>query len=133
MTAPEAVDTGTALPVRVVVDPDGTGSAVVDEVLQLPAVPGGEGPTALRVAAVGQGTTSLFRFPAGFENDFHNAPEPSWMLFLAGRLEVTTSDGTTVVLAAGDAVRFEDVSGPGHRSRVVSDEDVLVASMPALP
>ncbi|MGY1773724.1 hypothetical protein [Blastococcus sp. SYSU D00813] len=71
----------------------------------------------------------MYRFPAGFANDFHNAPAPTWMLFLTGRFEITTSDGSRRLFGPGDVVRFEDVTGPGHRSRVVSDDDVHVVTV----
>ena len=44
-----------------------------------------------------------------------------WFLLLAGELEVETGGGETRRVSAGDAVLVEDVTGPGHRTRVVGD------------
>ncbi|WP_409332374.1 hypothetical protein [Trujillonella humicola] len=127
MSTAEAVTT--AVPVHVVLGPEGGESTVATDTLALPPVPGLTGAARVYAGGLGAGPGTVFRFPAGFANDFHNAPGTTWMLFLTGRFEVTTSDGSSVVLAAGDIVRFEDVTGPGHRSRVVSDEDVLVVTV----
>ena len=52
------------------------------------------------------------------------------MFVLMGELEIETSDGGRVILAPGDAARFEDKDGPGHRSRAC-DGDVLVLAVEA--
>jgi hypothetical protein len=105
------------------------GSAIVEEVVELSAVPGLTGPAALSVASLGTGEAALYRFPPGFENDLHNTEIPTWMIVLEGQLELATTDGSSIVLGPGDVTRFEDATGPGHRSRVVSGSGVLVAAI----
>ncbi|GAA3968228.1 hypothetical protein GCM10022231_31540 [Gordonia caeni] len=104
-------------------------STLVNEFVNLETVPGTTGAGTLLAAAAGRGEMILYQFPSGFENDFHNTPVPTWMIFLSGALEVTTSDGSTSTFTPGGIVRFTDASGPGHRSRVVSSDDVMVAAI----
>ena len=69
----------------------------------------------------------LIRVPAGWERDWHPAPRRQLMVFLAGIIEVETSNGETRRFGAGSVVLVEDTTGHGHRSRVVGDEPVLAA------
>lgn len=107
----------------------GAESTFSTQPVDLMPVPGMSGATALLTAALGNGDASLFRFPAGLENDFHNTDVSTLMFFLAGELEVSTSDGSSVRFGPGSIARFDDATGPGHRSRVVSRSDVLVATV----
>lgn len=103
-------------------------STLITEVVDLELVPGTSGAGSLFAAAAGRGEVAFYRFPTGFENGFHNTDVPTWMLFLSGRLEVTTSDGSTATFGPGGIAKFSDATGPGHRSRVVSTDDVVVVA-----
>jgi hypothetical protein len=78
--------------------------------------------------AMGEGAVALARFEAGFDCGFHNTATPTWMFVMTGRMELGVSDGDTRTLSPGDVVYFTDSDGEGHRSRVLGDEDVLVAT-----
>ncbi|MGI9539007.1 MAG: hypothetical protein ACR2N6_02525 [Miltoncostaeaceae bacterium] len=71
--------------------------------------------------------------PAGYFGDWHPAPHRQIAAILGGRAEVGVSDGESRVFGPGDAVLLEDVSGRGHTTRVLGDEDfrLLFAQLPA--
>lgn len=79
-------------------------------------------------AALGEGAVALAVFAAGFSCGFHNSPAPTWMFMMNGEMELEVSDGESRRIAAGDLVHFADASGQGHRSRVLGDQDVVVAT-----
>ncbi len=74
-----------------------------------------------------EGRFFLKRFPAGTEMDWHTAPRRMLVISLQGVLENEFRDGTRIRLAPGDIKYIEDTAGTGHRTRVTSDEDVIVA------
>ena len=59
----------------------------------------------------------------GWFGDWHPAPTRQFMVLLSGKVDVETSDGSTVNLVPGDIILVEDTWGKGHRSRNVSDTD----------
>ena len=69
------------------------------------------------------GVVHFLRLPCGWEGDFHAAPARQFVVQLQGRLEVTTSDGTSVITGPATAWLVEDTEGRGHRTKVVSEED----------
>ena len=69
----------------------------------------------------------LASLPAGYRSDWHPSPARQMFLQLSGELEVEAGDGEVRRLGPGSAVLVEDVTGPGHRTRVVGDAPVLGA------
>jgi len=71
--------------------------------------------------------------PKGWSGDWHPTPRLQWWFQLAGEVEVAVSDGEVRRFLAGSVVRLDDVSGRGHTTRVISDEDVVAvyAHIPA--
>ena len=69
----------------------------------------------------------LASLPAGYVSDWHRSPARQWFFQLSGELEVETGDGEVRRLGPGSAVLVEDVTGPGHRTRVVGDAPVRAA------
>ena len=62
----------------------------------------------------------IFReVPAGVFLDWHNPPERMYVIFLAGRAQVTASDGEARVLGAGQVLLVEDTTGKGHQGRTL--------------
>jgi quercetin dioxygenase-like cupin family protein len=59
--------------------------------------------------------------PAGEFLDWHPSNRKSLLVVLSGHFEIGVSDGTRVVLGAGDMCIFDDY-GKGHTGRVVGDE-----------
>ena len=60
--------------------------------------------------------------PAHSSGDWHNTPEPQYVITLSGTLEFTTRDGETFVLRPGDVLLSEDKIGSGHRWRLIDDQ-----------
>lgn len=79
-------------------------------------------------AALGDAAVGVVVFEAGFSCEFHHTPAPTWMLVMSGEMEVEVSDDETRVLRAGDLVHLSDAQGRGHRSRVLGDQEVIVAT-----
>jgi uncharacterized cupin superfamily protein len=68
---------------------------------------------------------SKFRDDYGF--DQHTAPRDRFVVMLTGTIEVETSDGEVRVLGPGTVLRAEDLTGVGHKSRVIgSDERIAL-------
>jgi hypothetical protein len=65
------------------------------------------------------------RFPAGWDSEYHPTPRRQLLVMCSGELEGGTSDGTVVLLKAGDTVLMEDTTGKGHSAKVAGDEEVL--------
>jgi len=62
----------------------------------------------------------IFReVPAGVFLDWHNPPERMYVIFLAGRAQVTASDGEARVLGAGQIMLAEDITGKGHQAKAL--------------
>ncbi len=61
----------------------------------------------------------------GLVADWHPAPRVQYSLHLAGELEVETGDGQVRRLGPGSIVLLEDVSGQGHRTRVIGEQPVV--------
>ena len=56
---------------------------------------------------------------AGYDYDWHNAPERQYIVLLDGEIEI--SGGEKRVFRGGDVVLVEDVTGKGHRTRVTNN------------
>lgn len=75
----------------------------------------------------------MFRdFDKGASFEWHNAPQPQYIIYLEGEVEVEASDGDKRTFRPGDVLLAADVTGAGHitrtltkgRSIVVTTEDV---------
>jgi quercetin dioxygenase-like cupin family protein len=87
-------------------------------------VPGG----AFDAAPLGANDVALVRFEPGFVAGWHTTPAPTWMMVMTGRMGLGVSDDVWIELAPGDVVHMTDTAGEGHRSRVIGDDDVLMAT-----
>lgn len=54
---------------------------------------------------------------AGYDYDWHNAPERQYIVLLDGEIEIEVSGGEKRVFRGGDVIFVEDVEGRGHRTR----------------
>jgi hypothetical protein len=71
---------------------------------------------------------SLARFsvmPPGLVADWHRAPRRQYSQHLSGELEVEAGDGQVCRLGPGSIVLLEDVSGQGHRTRVIGEQPMI--------
>lgn len=85
-----------------------------------PSVPAFELSTPI---AVGLARFSVM--PPGWVGDWHPAPRRQYSLHLAGELEVEVGDGRICRFGPGSIVLLEDVSGRGHRTRVIGEHPVV--------
>ncbi len=60
--------------------------------------------------------------PAHSSYDWHDAPEPQYVITLSGTLEFTTRDGETFVVRPGEVLLAEDHIGAGHKWRLIDDQ-----------
>ena len=70
------------------------------------------------------------RMPSGWVGEHINPPKQQFLLCLVGGLEITASDGEKRTFGPGTAVRMDDTSGKGHRSRVKGSKDSIAAIVP---
>jgi len=68
--------------------------------------------------------------PAGTFMDWHPAPRRQYVIVLGGQLEIGFKDGTLKRMNPGDATLAEDLTGPGHTTRVVGSGPALTAVVP---
>jgi quercetin dioxygenase-like cupin family protein len=60
--------------------------------------------------------------PAHSSFEWHNDPEPQYVITLSGTLEFTTRDGETFVVRPGDVLVATDHVGSGHKWRLIDDQ-----------
>ena len=69
-------------------------------------------------------------FKQGSEFDWHNAPQPQYIIYLEGEMEVVASGGETRTFRPGDILLASDLTGEGHISRTLTDgKSVIVTTM----
>ena len=59
---------------------------------------------------------------AGYDYDWHCAPQRQYIVLLDGEIELETSDGEKRRFRGGDILLVEDVGGRGHRTRTVNSK-----------
>mgnify|MGYP002344634499 FL=1 len=71
--------------------------------------------------------------PTGWVGEWHENPEPQWIVPLSGRWFVETMDGTRVEMGPGELsfgndqnTRPDEEGRRGHRSGTVGDEDAVL-------
>lgn len=65
----------------------------------------------------------FLRLHVGWDEPIHPTPIPQALICLAGAVRVTASDGETREIKRGDVWRMEDLTGKGHHTCVIGDED----------
>lgn len=60
--------------------------------------------------------------PAHSSYDWHTAPVSQYVISLAGVLEFTTWGGEVFTLYPGDVLLAMDITGSGHKWRLINDE-----------
>lgn len=73
---------------------------------------------------------TIIHIPAGDFENWHPAPRRQFAFILRGTVEVTVGDGEARRFSPGDIVLLEDTTGPGHTTRVVSEEDHVAVMVP---
>jgi len=79
-----------------------------------------------------QGATDIqFRRAApGYVNDWHRAPKRQYVITLSGQWEVEVGDGSKRSFSPGDILLAEDVTGQGHKSKVLGSQLRAYAFVP---
>ncbi|MFX0199093.1 MAG: cupin domain-containing protein [Candidatus Hodarchaeota archaeon] len=67
--------------------------------------------------------------PPGWYGDWHPTPHRQIAFCLAGKVEVSVSDGEIRSFGPGDILLAEDTTGKGHLSRVVGSAEALTATV----
>jgi quercetin dioxygenase-like cupin family protein len=73
---------------------------------------------------------TLNRAPPGRVADWHTAPRRQYVITLSGHGEVELNDGTKIELGPGSIDLAEDLTGKGHITRVIGNEDRITISIP---
>jgi len=64
--------------------------------------------------------------PPGWFGDWHPAPRKQFWVQIAGQIEVEVSDGEVRRFKPGAVALLEDITGKGHVSRVVSQNEKVM-------
>ncbi|WP_395405684.1 hypothetical protein ACHMW6_03795 [Pseudoduganella sp. UC29_106] len=91
------------------------------------AWPGAVGAAVRGFADVAATQCGFLHLPAGWFGELHPSPIPTWIFVLRGEMEFEATDGGTRRITPGSAVLLEDTTGRGHVSRVLGDEDAMLA------
>ena len=73
---------------------------------------------------------TLNRAPPGRVADWHTAPRRQYVITLSGHGQVELIDGTKIDLGPGSIDLAEDLTGKGHITRVIGNEDRITVSIP---
>jgi hypothetical protein len=76
------------------------------------------------------GGAELRRAPPGRVADWHTAPRRQYVITLSGHGEVEVAGGKKIQLGPGSIDFVEDVTGKGHITRTVGDEDRVTVQIP---
>ena len=88
--------------------------------------PGGTNPFKLMAGAGAE----IRRAPPGRVADWHTAPRRQYVITLSGHGEVELVDGTKIQLGPGSIDLAEDLTGKGHITRVIGNEDRVTLAIP---
>jgi quercetin dioxygenase-like cupin family protein len=72
----------------------------------------------------------FFRMPPGLSMDWHPAPSKRFVMVLSGIGQVEAGDGERRTFAPGSVLLVTDTQGPGHRTIVVGEQDVVAVWVP---
>jgi len=72
----------------------------------------------------------IHRAPGGRVNDWHTAPRRQYVITLSGRGEIEVAGGKKISLGPGHMELAEDLTGKGHITRVVGNEERVTIQLP---
>ena len=125
-SAQSAAQTGKPMKItRLYTGPDGQTHAQEIEVKF-----GANGSDPFKLAA-GAGA-EIRRAPPGRVADWHTAPRRQYVITLSGHGEVELNDGTKIELGPGSVDLAEDLTGKGHITRVIGNEDRVTIAIPVV-
>jgi hypothetical protein len=109
---------------RLYTGPDG--QTHVEEI-EAKFAPGGETGSFKLLANAG---AELRRAPPGRVADWHTAPRRQYVITLSGHGELEISGGKKILVGPGSINLVEDVTGKGHITRTVGNEDRVTIQIP---
>jgi hypothetical protein len=74
--------------------------------------------------------TQLRSTPPGRENGYHTASRRQYVITLRGHAELVLSGGQTIQVGPGSIELAEDLTGKGHITRTVGNEDRVAIVIP---
>jgi hypothetical protein len=72
----------------------------------------------------------LRRAPPGRVADWHTAPRRQYVITLSGHGELEISGGKKILVGPGSIELIEDITGKGHITRTVGNEDRVTIQIP---
>jgi len=72
----------------------------------------------------------LHRAKAGTVQDWHTAPQRQYVITLSGRGEIEVAGGKKIPVEPGHIELAEDLTGKGHITRVIGNEDRITLWLP---
>jgi hypothetical protein len=97
------------------------------EEIEAKFAPGGETGSYKLMANAG---AELRRAPPGRVADWHTAPRRQYVITLSGHGELEISGGKKILVGPGSINLVEDVTGKGHITRTVGNEDRVTIQVP---
>ena len=86
-------------------------------------------PLAVRHLKNASGATLVY-IPTGTFEDWHRAPRRQFMFLFKGMVEVAVTDGEVRRFGPGSVVLLEDLTGKGHTTKAIGDEDNISVAVP---
>lgn len=60
--------------------------------------------------------------------DWHTAPQPQYIIYLEGEVEVEASGGETRIFSVGDILFATDIAGKGHITRTLTNGKSIIVT-----
>lgn len=73
---------------------------------------------------------AIYRLKQGMVEDWHTAPRKQFGFVIQGQADITASDGQVLRLAPGSIILIDDVTGKGHITASVGEDDHIVLMVP---
>nr|HAT8714349.1 hypothetical protein [Legionella jordanis] len=71
----------------------------------------------------------MFRqFKPGARFDWLNAPQPQYIIYLEGEVEVQASGGEVRIFRAGDVLFAMDLTGKGHITKTLTEGSSIIVT-----
>jgi Cupin domain len=122
---------GTLAYVRLYADASGITHFADERLVLTPAGGGATAEERLFVNRLGDLKGVMFaKLKAGTIENWHVAPRRQFMLCVRGIVEITAADGEKRRMTPGQFMLLEDLSGRGHRTHAVGDEDHVALALP---
>ena len=74
----------------------------------------------------------IHRYPPGHVNDWHVAPRRQLVITVSGKGEIEVAGGKRIPVGLGHILLVEDLTGKGHITRVIGNEDRVTIQVPLL-